>query len=85
MWASGEGPATGPARPSTAIVSASTPPRGPAGLDQTLDRLAGVDDRPRKVVDYRVVCGLTEKETAELLGVTAGPGQLPFDAVKQPD
>ena len=39
-------------------------------LDQALDRLSGIDERLRRIVEYRFFCGLTEKETAELLGVT---------------
>ena len=39
-------------------------------LDQALERLNGIDERLRRIVEYRFFCGLTEKETAELLGVT---------------
>ena len=39
-------------------------------LDQALERLNGIDERLRRIVEYRFYCGLTEKETAELLGVT---------------
>ena len=39
-------------------------------LDQALDRLSGIDERLRRIVEYRFFCGLTEKETADLLGVT---------------
>lgn len=39
-------------------------------LDQALDRLSGIDERLRRIVEYRFFCGLTEKESAELLGVT---------------
>jgi RNA polymerase sigma factor (TIGR02999 family) len=38
-------------------------------LDQALDRMGEIDERMRQVVEYRYFCGLTEKETAELLGV----------------
>lgn len=39
-------------------------------LDQALDRMDKVDTRMRRVVEYRYFCGLTEQETAEVLGVT---------------
>ena len=39
-------------------------------LDQALERLSAVDERLRRIVEYRFFRGLTEKETAELLGVT---------------
>jgi len=39
-------------------------------LDQALDTLSAVDERLRQIVEYRFFCGLTEKETAELLAVT---------------
>jgi RNA polymerase sigma factor (TIGR02999 family) len=38
-------------------------------LDEALERMGEMDDRMRQVVEYRFFCGLTEKETAELLGV----------------
>jgi len=38
-------------------------------LDEALERMGELDDRMRQVVEYRFFCGLTEKETAELLGV----------------
>jgi DNA-directed RNA polymerase specialized sigma24 family protein len=38
-------------------------------LDEALDRMGEMDERMRQVVEYRYFCGLTEKETAELLGV----------------
>lgn len=38
-------------------------------LDESLERLSGVDERLRKIVEYRFFCGLTEQETADLLGV----------------
>lgn len=40
-------------------------------LDDALDRLDQVDERLRTVVEYRFFGGLTEGETAELLGVTS--------------
>jgi RNA polymerase sigma factor (TIGR02999 family) len=39
-------------------------------LDEGLERLAEVDERLARVVEYRFFTGLTERETAELLGVT---------------
>ena len=39
-------------------------------LDQALERLSGIDERLRRIVEYRFFCGLTEMETAELIGVT---------------
>lgn len=39
-------------------------------VDQALERLAVVDERLARVVEYRFFVGLTEPETAELLGVT---------------
>ncbi|MDX2151927.1 MAG: sigma-70 family RNA polymerase sigma factor [Bryobacteraceae bacterium] len=40
-------------------------------LDAALDRLGAIDPRARTVVEYRFFCGLSEAETAELLGVTS--------------
>jgi RNA polymerase sigma factor (TIGR02999 family) len=40
------------------------------GLDETLTRLATVDARMAKIVELRFFGGLTEVETAEVLGVT---------------
>lgn len=39
-------------------------------LDEALNQLAELDDRLREVVEYRFFGGLTEKETASVLGVT---------------
>jgi RNA polymerase sigma factor (TIGR02999 family) len=39
-------------------------------LGEALDRLAQFDDRMRRIVEYRFFCGLSEQETAEVLGVT---------------
>jgi RNA polymerase sigma factor (TIGR02999 family) len=39
-------------------------------LDQALDRMDKMDTRLRQVVEYRYFCGLTEQETADVLGVT---------------
>ena len=40
-------------------------------LDEALERLAVIDPRLAKVVEYRFFAGLTEEEAAEVLGVTA--------------
>ena len=40
-------------------------------LDEALERLAMVDERLSRVVEYRFFGGLTESETAHVLGVTA--------------
>jgi RNA polymerase sigma factor (TIGR02999 family) len=40
-------------------------------LDDALTRLAGLDERLAKVVECRYFGGLTEEETASVLGVTA--------------
>jgi RNA polymerase sigma-70 factor, ECF subfamily len=39
-------------------------------LDEALERLAAVDQRLSRVVEYRYFGGLTEEETADVLGVT---------------
>ncbi len=39
-------------------------------LDEALNRMDQIDSRMRRVVEYRYYCGLSEQETAELLGVT---------------
>ena len=39
-------------------------------LDEALQRLAAVDQRLSQVVEYRYFGGLTEEETADVLGVT---------------
>lgn len=39
-------------------------------LDEALDRLDRVDPRLRQLVEYRFFAGLTDAESAELLGVT---------------
>jgi RNA polymerase sigma factor (sigma-70 family) len=39
-------------------------------LDEALERLAGLDQRLSRVVEYRYFGGLTEQETADVLGVT---------------
>ena len=40
-------------------------------LDEALDRLARLEPRLARVVECRFFSGLTEEETAEVLGVTA--------------
>ena len=40
-------------------------------LDEALTRLAALNDRLARVVECRYFGGLTEEETAEVLGVTA--------------
>jgi RNA polymerase sigma factor (TIGR02999 family) len=39
-------------------------------LDEALTQLGGIDERLARVVEYRFFAGMTEAETAELLGVT---------------
>lgn len=40
-------------------------------LDEALTRLAGIDERMSRVVECRFFGGMTERETAEALGVTS--------------
>jgi RNA polymerase sigma factor (TIGR02999 family) len=40
-------------------------------LDDALTRLDALDTRKRKVVEYRFFGGMTEKEIAEVLGISA--------------
>lgn len=49
-------------------------------LDEALDRLGELDERLRQVVEYRFFGGMTEEETATLLGVT--PRTVQRDWVK---
>lgn len=44
-------------------------------LDEALDRLDALEPRLRQVVEYKFFGGLTDKETAELLGVTPRTAQ----------
>jgi RNA polymerase sigma factor (TIGR02999 family) len=44
-------------------------------LDEALDRLDALDSRLRQVVEYKFFAGLTDAETAELLGVTSRTAQ----------
>lgn len=39
-------------------------------LDEILDRLAGMDERMVRIVEYRVFSGMSMKEIAEVLGMT---------------
>ena len=39
-------------------------------LDAALEHLGAVDDRARTIVEYRFFAGLTEEQTAELLGLS---------------
>jgi RNA polymerase sigma factor (TIGR02999 family) len=39
-------------------------------VEEALEKLGRTDERLRKLVEYRFFCGLSEQETAELLGVT---------------
>jgi len=41
-----------------------------AALDESLDRLAKLDPRTARVIELRFFAGLTEKETAEIAGVS---------------
>ena len=43
---------------------------GLVALDEALDRLNAVDERLRQIVELRFFAGLSEREVAELLGVT---------------
>jgi RNA polymerase sigma factor (TIGR02999 family) len=47
-----------------------SPPEELLALDEALDRMDRISPRMRQVVEYRFYCGLTEEETAKLLGVT---------------
>jgi RNA polymerase sigma factor (TIGR02999 family) len=49
-------------------------------LDEALERLEGVDERLARVVEWRFFAGLTEAETAAVLGVT--PRTVARDWVK---
>jgi RNA polymerase sigma factor (sigma-70 family) len=40
-------------------------------VDEALEELARIDERLSRVVECRFFAGLTEEETAEVLGVTA--------------
>ena len=39
-------------------------------LDEALNQLAGIEPRLVKVVECRYFCGMTDDETADVLGVT---------------
>ncbi|MEP6832777.1 MAG: sigma-70 family RNA polymerase sigma factor [Gemmatimonas sp.] len=49
----------------------ATSPEDVLDLFDALEKLGEVDERLRKVVEYRFFIGLTDAETAELLGTTA--------------
>ncbi|HKW12238.1 MAG TPA: ECF-type sigma factor [Gemmatimonadaceae bacterium] len=51
-------------------IVASDSPEALLEIDEALDRLAQVDARLAKVVEYRFFGGFSEEETAKLLGVT---------------
>ena len=51
-------------------------------LDQALTRLARIDERLSKVVECRFFGGMTEKETAEALGVSARTVRSDWAAAK---
>ena len=51
-------------------IGFQTPLADLLALDQALNRLDQISSRMRQVVEYRYYCGLSEDETAELLGVT---------------
>ena len=53
-----------------AVVSAETSAQVFLALDDALKRLANVDERLGRVVEYRFFGGMQEKEIADLLGVS---------------
>ena len=63
----------GAVRVSLSKVALASPERGPdlLALDEALERLAALNERQSRVVELRYFGGLTEEETAEVLGVTA--------------
>ncbi len=50
--------------------SEKTPGVDLIALDQALDELEKIDERACRVVELRYIAGLTEKETAEMLGIS---------------
>lgn len=66
--------------PEVVAVSASGRADDLIALDAALERLERLDSRLSQVVEYRFFAGLTEAETAELLGVT--PRTVARDWVK---
>lgn len=61
---------SGDARSETATSSAADRADFLIALDEALKALGIVEDRLARVVEYRFFVGLTEAETAEMLGVT---------------
>ncbi len=53
-----------------AIVPSRSPDDGLVALDDALKELANIDPRAAQVVELRFFGGLSEKETAEVVGVT---------------
>ena len=51
-------------------VARETPADEVLALDEALDRLAAIAERPARVVELRYYGGLTHQETAEVLGVS---------------
>lgn len=51
-------------------------------LDDALARLAELDPRRARVVEYRVFCGLTTRETAALLGISTGTVERDWRAAR---
>lgn len=51
-------------------LAAESPLEDLVALDDALERLDALDARLRQVVEYRFFAGLTEEETARILGVT---------------
>lgn len=66
--------------PEVVAVSAARRADDLIALDAALERLERLDSRLSQVVEYRFFAGLTEAETAELLGVT--PRTVARDWVK---
>ena len=52
------------------VVARDAPVGDLLALDEALDRLAALAERPAKVVEMRFFGGLTQEETAEALGVS---------------
>jgi RNA polymerase sigma factor (TIGR02999 family) len=53
-----------------ATVAADTDPEALLQINDALDRLAKVDERLARVVEYRFFGGLTNEEISETLGIT---------------
>ena len=52
------------------VMAESVQPERMLALDEALDRLAALDERQARVVEYRYFSGLTVEETAEVLGIS---------------